>query len=224
MEINAAGEKLSYTLNKSSGLFGAKDLGKQDFMNLLITQLTNQDPLAPQDSVEFVSQLAQFSSLEQLANLNQGVEELQSWQSIISDSLLVNYLGKEISFRGDRFEVREGQVELPSYRLLQDADKIEVKVYRESGELVKTIQIGQQSAGDYELPSLTDGEGRPLPDGSYTFEVSAWDDQGNPAPVIGLTRGEVTGLTRMKGIPYLLVGDLKVPLKDITQVLDEARE
>lgn len=218
MEINAAGEKLSDTL-KSTGLVGAKDLGKQDFMNLLITQLTNQDPLAPQDSVEFVSQLAQFSGLEQLNNLNKGIEELQSSQSTISDSLLVNYLGKEVHFQGDSFAVRNGQAELPSYRLPQDADKIEVRIYRDSGELIRTIQIGRQAAGDYKLPSLSDGEGNPLTDGSYTFGVTASDSQGNSVPVIGLTRGEVTGLTRTTGMPYLLVGDRKVPLKDVAQVL-----
>lgn len=218
MEINAAGEKLSDTV-KSAGLSRTKDLGKQDFMNLLITQLTNQDPLAPQDSVEFVSQLAQFSGLEQLTHLNQGMEELQSWQSTISDSLLVNYLGKEVYFQGDRFAVQGGQAELPSYRLPQDAKQVEVKIYRDSGELMRTVQIGRQSAGDYQLPSLTDGKGNPLPDGSYTFEVTAWDGQDNSVPVIGLTQGEVTGLTRTKGMPYLLVGDRKVPLKDIAQVL-----
>ncbi len=219
MEINAAGERFADTL-KSAGVFGTQDMGKQDFLNLLITQLTNQDPMAPQDSVEFVSQLAQFSSLEQLTNLNGEVEELQSWQSIISDSLLVNYLGKEIYFRGDRFEVREGQAELPSYRLLQDADKVEIKVYRDSGELVKTVQLGRQSAGDHEIPPLTDNEGKPLADGSYTFEVNAWDDQENPLQAAGLIRGEVTGLTRIQGVPYLLVGDRQLPLKDIIQVFN----
>jgi len=58
--------------SNTSGVTSSKDsaLGKDDFMNLLVAQLQNQDPLNPMDSTAFTSQLAEFSSLEQLSNAN----------------------------------------------------------------------------------------------------------------------------------------------------------
>jgi len=63
------------------------ELGKEDFLTLLTTQLQYQDPLNPQDSSEFVAQLAQFSSLEQLININGGVEDLVTLGNSIESSL-----------------------------------------------------------------------------------------------------------------------------------------
>ena len=61
----------------------SQELDRDAFLNLLITQLQNQDPLNPTDSVEFTAQLAQFSSLEQLGNVNDNLKQLQDFQASI---------------------------------------------------------------------------------------------------------------------------------------------
>src|SRR5210317_754089 len=76
-------------------------MGKDDFLNLLITQLQNQDPLKPTDSTEFTAQLAQFSSLEQLGNVNENLKQLQDFQASINNSQAVSLIGKEITATGN---------------------------------------------------------------------------------------------------------------------------
>ena len=78
-----------------------QELDRDAFLNLLITQLQNQDPLDPTDSVEFTAQLAQFSSLEQLGNVNDNLKLLQDFQASINNSQAVSLIGKEITASGN---------------------------------------------------------------------------------------------------------------------------
>ena len=68
-----------------------KDLGKDDFMTLMIMQFQNQDPLEPMEDTEFLAQMAQFSSLEQMQNMNDGLE-----QNLAMDTLLGQLLNKYV--------------------------------------------------------------------------------------------------------------------------------
>ena len=78
------------------------DLGKDAFLLLLVTQLQNQDPLAPQDNGEYIAQLAQFSSLEQMTNVANNLEDLGKVVGNIDTSVLVgqlsNMIGKQIDW------------------------------------------------------------------------------------------------------------------------------
>ncbi|MFH1677050.1 MAG: flagellar hook capping FlgD N-terminal domain-containing protein [bacterium] len=71
----------------------SNELDKQDFLELLIKQMANQDPLDPMENSEFVSQLAQFGALEQSINLNESFENFMSFQQLTQASLL---LGKKV--------------------------------------------------------------------------------------------------------------------------------
>ncbi len=73
---------------------------KDQFLTLLVTQLQNQDPLAPMDSTNFTSQLAQFSSLEQLTSINEGLEALTASQNSLQNAYLANLIGKEVGYEG----------------------------------------------------------------------------------------------------------------------------
>ena len=92
----------------------AKDL-QNEFLLLLITQLKNQDPLNPMDSTNFTSQLAQFSSLEQLQNLNDGFRMMAAAQNSMQNAYLVNMIGKEVMYESsspysDDVKVLQGTV------------------------------------------------------------------------------------------------------------------
>ena len=77
-------------------------MGKDDFLQLLVTQLQNQDPLNPADATEFTAQLATFSSLEQLQNINTTLGDVSTSQTVLTNSQAVDYIGKQIQAIGDR--------------------------------------------------------------------------------------------------------------------------
>ena len=76
-----------------------KTVGKDEFLKLFVTQLKNQDPLNPMDSTEFTSQLAQFSSLEQLTNINTGITSLLAYQDSLQNASAANLIGKQVGFQ-----------------------------------------------------------------------------------------------------------------------------
>lgn len=104
MEINtmmSAAEKTQTTLavdtyNKSlavNGRTASQELGKDDFLKLLITQLQNQDPTSPMENTEFIAQMAQFSSLEQMTNMS---TEFTKLANMLNSGEAVSLLGKNV--------------------------------------------------------------------------------------------------------------------------------
>jgi len=107
MELNRlnttmnSGEKFAVdnavnTFNKANSQDGrttSNQLGKDDFLKLLITQLTNQDPTSPMEDTQFISQMAQFSSLEQMTNMNESFNKLAG---MISSSQAASVLGRTV--------------------------------------------------------------------------------------------------------------------------------
>ncbi len=83
-------------------MVGAVDLGKDSFLQLLVTQLQNQDPLSPMEDKEFIAQLAQFSSLEQLQNMNSSLSAFLDLNLVHQASILI---GREVRVYGDDGEV-----------------------------------------------------------------------------------------------------------------------
>lgn len=74
----------------------SKTLGKEEFLKLFTNQLKYQDPLAPMDSTAFTAQLAQFSSLEQLFNINSGIEKMLSFQGSMNNGMAVDFIGMTV--------------------------------------------------------------------------------------------------------------------------------
>ena len=91
----------------SSQLGAAAGMGKDDFMQLLIAQLKNQDPMKPMEDKEFITQLAQFSSLESMDKLTDQMEELTGSQMLVQAATLI---GKQVSARLESGEVVTGAI------------------------------------------------------------------------------------------------------------------
>jgi len=102
------------TFNKANTVNGrtpSQQLGKDDFLKLLITQLTNQDPTSPMEDTQFISQMAQFSSLEQMTNMN---ESFNKMAGMITSSQATSTLGKTVDIDlGDT--TAQGVVEATSF-------------------------------------------------------------------------------------------------------------
>ena len=188
-------------------------LGKEDFLKMLIAQLKNQDPLNPLDGKEFAAQLAQFSSLEQLQNMNTQLGSLGTSLSSMNNSQLVNLIGNEVSANGNTTQV-SGSTNTLYYNLPSDIQQGAVKIYDAQGALVKTLSVGSQKAG---INSLTWSCAN-VPAGTYTFEMSATDSKGVAVSPTTMVTGKVTSATFKSGVPYLTVNGQDIAFSDILSV------
>ena len=195
----------------------ATTMGKDAFLQMMIAQLQHQDPLNPLDGADFTAQLAQFSSLEQLSNMNTQLEILNLYQSSLNNAQSVNLIGKEVTARGDGIKVEGSSVDL-SYNLSENASNVTIKIYDEEANLVDTIELGSQQDGEN---SVT-WDCSSFEAGNYTFDVSAKDANGDAISVYTLITGKVTGVTFMEGSPYLSVNGQDIPFGNIISVNESA--
>jgi flagellar basal-body rod modification protein FlgD len=211
--VTATGSTSSYEVGGS--------LGKDEFMKLLVTQLQNQDPLEPMDSSEFIAQLAQFSSLEQLQNINDKLDDLTSQ---LSDA--ANLIDHEVEALGTIVKVEDGVSDKIYFDLASEATAVFASISNSDGVYVRTMQVGPLSAGRQTLAwDGTDDNGNAVPDGKYTVDIQAVDTNGDIVESTSLIKGKVTGATFEDGKTYLLIGDIEIPLGSvikINQVADDA--
>ncbi len=195
-----------------------KTLGKYDFLKLLVKQLAHQDPLNPMDSTEFTSQLAQFSSLEQLNNVNSTLSEILAFQHSLQNAMVTNLIGKVVRISGNTIYLSD-KADI-SYALSNDAASVKVSIFDKSGSLVRSEEIGPQAAGNNSY--VWDGKdtfGNQMSEGSYTFEIEAQDSSGNPVQALTNTSGTVTGVAFEDGITYLVLDKyMMVNLSEILSV------
>jgi flagellar basal-body rod modification protein FlgD len=198
---------------------GAKELGQDAFLQLLVTQLRHQDPLNPMDSAQFTAQLAQFASLEQLTKANGSLGNLLVAQMSSTNLAATSLVGKTIKAAGDSVSVKDGQASPITYTLPQDTTSTVLQVYDANGVLVKTITKGAQSAGDQQVSwDGKDDQGRTVPDGTYTIKAAATGSKGEPVGVTLYQTGTVTGVKYEGGVAYLLIGEQKVQMGQVLQV------
>ncbi|MCU7491406.1 MAG: flagellar hook assembly protein FlgD [Bacteroidota bacterium] len=180
-EINGVTTGSSGTV-KNTGT-GKNVLGKDDFMKLMISQLKYQDPLNPMDGTQFSAQLAQFSSLEQLTNmndsLNQSIQANYLLTQSVNNTMSASLIGKDIKLSGSGI-IFNGQENVQlGYNLAAKAKSAQVNIYDSTGKLVKSFENENTSQGDHKLLwDFTDNNGNKLPNGKYTFEVKAKGQDG----------------------------------------------
>jgi len=197
----------------------SKVLDKDDFLNLLITQLQNQDPLNPTDSVEFTAQLAQFSSLEQLGNVNDNLKELKNFQASINNSQAVSLIGKTITANGNFIRLTADGPVGCNFKLDDDAALVVANIYDSTGEFVKVVESQNMAGGSQSI--FWDGidkNGNRMPDGNYTFEIMAADVNGKDVDATTFFTGVVDKVTFENNASFLISGSQKIALGDVVEV------
>ena len=148
-------------------------LGKDAFLQLLVTQMKNQNPLEPQDNGEFVAQLAQFSSLESMQNLTTTVNGIaglyQSSQALQASSLV----GRSVVVTAGATSVDTAKGMTGSVVVPASSSTTNVKIYDAQMNLVKTVDMGSQSAGTSSFTwDGTNEAGEKVASGNYSFVAS----------------------------------------------------
>ena len=203
-------------------------LGQEDFLRMLLTQIEHQDPLEPQDPTEFTAQLAQFTTLEQLVAIREGIDGLGASTATASDlAALASLVGREVAVRSDQLELPasfgEGAAPPPiEVELLDPAENLRVSVRSASGSVVHSFDTGPLSAGRHALAwDGRDGAGQPLAPGLYTITATAGDDAAG-ARVQTLVRGRARAIAPgPEGSATLEVGALRVSSNDVVEVRQE---
>lgn len=196
------------------------ELGKDDFLNLLVTQLQYQDPLNPMDSADFTAQLAQFSSLEQLTNMSTQLGELTATQAALTNSQAVAYIGRTVLSNGNATQISGGVAEPLQINLDAPAAEVFISVYDTSGALRSTFSVDDMASGRGTVEwAGTDMDNNPLPDGNYSFEVAAIDSVGEEIGASPLSSGRVSGVTFNNGESALVVNGQSVRMTDVIEVV-----
>ncbi len=183
-------------------------LGKNEFLNLLLVQLQHQDPTSPLKDEDFIAQLAQFSSLEQLTNIS---DSMNSLNTTFKDNMLFNaasFIGKKVT--ADGWEVSKEGNEISSlfYTLDDTASHVYINIYDGKNNLIQSLDLGAKQPGIYEFKwDGKDFQGVVAPDGVYKVGVSAEDKNGKPLKVATKVEGVVSGISLNKSDVILNLED-----------------
>jgi len=187
------------------------------FLLLLTTQLKNQDPLSPMSSTEFTTQLVQFAGVEQNIRQTQQLEQLVAMQQAWQAASAVNFIGRTVEVTGTSIVLKDTKGTF-SYTLDEPAAEVTITIRNAAGEVVRTL-AGEIAKGthDIEWDGKSDS-GYALPDGIYSFTVSAKNSAGKTIKVETTFTGVVSSVEAAGGSIVFQVGDKKVPIYDIRSV------
>lgn len=205
---------------------GKSSLGKDDFLKLMIAQLQNQDPLEPMDGSQYSAQLAQFSSLEQMKNMNDTLKMSLDANYLltqsVTNSMTAGLVGKEVKVAVDKINYTGQDKTQIGYELLDNAGTLEVNIYTKDGVLIKTFDDLEKDAGQYKLDwDFTDNSGNKLSVGEYKVEVKAKNQNLKDMKVPQYLVGKISGVRFSQNGATLLVNGTEYKISDVFEVVDD---
>jgi len=190
-----------------------------NFLILLTTQLQHQDPLSPTDTNEFTNQLVQFANVEQQVQQNTNLEQLIDLQGQNQAVGALSFMGKRIEAQGNTNMLEDGETTF-SYRLSEAASGASISIFDSAGDLVFQ-DAAPTEAGIHDI--VWDGstnDGGLAPDGAYSFLVTALGENDATLDVVHGVVGTVTGVSFENGETMLGIGNVAVPLNNVTGILE----
>lgn len=198
-------------------------LGKDDFLKLLTVQLRYQDPLNPMENTEFVAQMAQFSSLEQLQNMNQTMERSQAaeaeLQAAFKNNLVTSLVGKavevptqEVAYDGETTEV--------AYRLGPQARSASLQILDARGQMVRELELDTSQAYNTVEWDGKSVSGDKVPKGAYLAVVTAAGPGGVPVEADMLKRVRVDAVRYAGSEARIWADGRELALSDLRGVVE----
>lgn len=214
------------TTQPGQNLFGTTDqsvLGKEDFLRLLVTQLRNQDPIDPVKGEEFAAQLAQFSSVEQLQNINANLENNLEMDLLLNqalnNTLATTLIGNKVKAVGNSVTKTASEDSEMHYRLTSPAQKVTINITDANGMVVRTVELNGQMSGDHSFKwDGKDNSGNELSEGVYQFSVAAEDGNGNNVDALTFISGVINSIRYNNGNAMLLLGDVEINMSDVFEI------
>jgi flagellar basal-body rod modification protein FlgD len=200
-----------------------QELGKDDFLQMLITQLRYQDPMDPMKDQEFIAQMAQFSSLEQLTNMNENLSDNLNWNYLLSqtinNTMATSLIGHEVKAIGNEVYLSDdGEVKL-RYELGAYAESATIDILDGSGSKVASYTVSKVGEGEqtfeWDGRTLNGEDAQP---GTYTFRVTAVGPDGQNVLATPFRSGLVEGVQYVDSQAYLVIAGTKISLGDVMEV------
>lgn len=192
-------------------------MGKDEFLRLLSVQLNNQDPMNPMEQNKMAAELAQFSQLEQLTNLNTKFDGLNKDAAVKEQFYGASFLGKQVVTSGNTLKYEgEGKDANILFNLPKKAEKVLVRVFDNKNNMVG--EVWQENIGRGNQNFSWDGQmldGQEARKGEYKVSVFAWDETSEPITVNTKNRGNVESVFFEGGETVLMVDGKKVFLRDV---------
>jgi flagellar basal-body rod modification protein FlgD len=218
MDISSAFMTAAGIGSSNSTTTSAASLGNnyETFLQLLMTQLKNQDPSSPLDTNQFTQQLIQYSQVEQQIEQNKSLQTLVQLASANAAVAMVGYVGKEVTIDGSSATLSGGkaswQLSLPEAAtvtaVIKDAD---------GNEVYSSQQAYSAGSNTFSWNGVT-SSGSTLTSGKYTLSLTATNASGKTVtPTVGFT-GLVQGVDMTGSTPKLLIGGSEYDVSDVTSI------
>src|SRR6056297_86272 len=198
------------------------ELGQQEFLQLLVAQMRNQDPINPMDGAQFASQLAQFNSVEQLISVNGGLSDLKSSQQLMSasmtNSMAASLTGKHVKALSNEIHLASGESANVNYKLNNSATEVEFIIRSENGSEVRRETVNGIASGENTwVWDGKNGNGDLMADGNYSVEVRATSD-GTPIDSLVYIEGNVDKVRYSGNGVFLSLNNVQVAIGDVEEV------
>jgi flagellar basal-body rod modification protein FlgD len=187
-----------------------------DFLNLLMTQLQNQDPTSPMDANSFTSELVEFSSVEQQINTNASLTQLIQLTQAADVTQSSAILGKQVTVQSSEIPLQNGSGTLNF--TTPTPEPVSITVRDANGNTLQQVTVNAaQGANTWNWNGMN-SKGQILPDGAYTVAVTS-SVAGAPATAVPFTVvGTATGIATQNDSVNLQLGALSVPFTSVTSV------
>lgn len=201
---------------------GNNSMDKDAFFKLMLAQLKNQDPSNPLKNHEMAAQLAQFSTLEQMTNVNSTLKEMKAGNKPIEQFQALNLIGKQVG--GDSSKLARTDLDKDHdfrFKLPSDVNSATIKVINSKGAPIREYTFNLLKEGDNKITwNGEDEKGVKAKPGDYQFQIEAVGTNGQKVQVQTEFEGIVSGMSFSPEGPILQVGKQSVRLKDIRQFTD----
>ncbi|WP_374075556.1 flagellar hook assembly protein FlgD [Bdellovibrio bacteriovorus] len=208
--------------SKKPRVAGNPNLDKDAFFKLMLTQMKNQDPTNPMKSHEMAAQLANFSSLEQMQNINKTLEEMKSAQKPSENFQALNLIGKAVA--GDSSKVVRNANDKDhdfKFTLPMEASEVTVKVRDAEGTVVRTYNLKGLKKGENKLTwNGEDDRAMKAAPGEYQFMAEAKGADGKKIALKTDFDGVITGVSYSSEGPVLHVGNQAIRFSDVKKITD----
>jgi len=203
---------------------GDTNMGKDEFLKLLVAQLRYQDPLNPMENTEFIAQLATFSSLEQMTNLNDSFDVQTSMIQSLNNNMAASLVGREVVVSANSFDFDGAENIKCGYLLGGQAGEVAVDIVDASGTVVRSYTETNVGQGRHTITwDGLDDSGNEVSAGTYSIRVQATDAEGTEMPIYAALIGSVDKVVYENGAAYFSIHGTTVPLAALLEVVGDER-